>query len=151
MSKPNSTPPATEMNQEQAEQQLNQLVQEIRVMESYYNEVVARIQNTSAAQSDVRSTIQSIDGIAQNPNGEYLLTIGGGLLLPTSNLESKRFVLSIGAGVAIERDFDSAKAFLQARDKEYGAALNALEQQRRELGSRLEQGKNFLQQITGQS
>ncbi len=99
----------------------------------------------------MRSAIQSIDGLAQNANGDFLIPIGGGLLLPASNLDSKKLILSVGAGVAIEKDLDSAKTFLQAREKEYEIALNSLEQQRREVGSRLEAGRNLLQQITGQS
>ena len=147
--KPSQTPP-TQVTQEQVEQQLNQLVSEIRVMEQYYNEVSSKIQTASAALSDVRNTIQSIDAVAQNANGEYLIPIGGGLLLPANNLDSKRMILSIGAGIAIEKNSDSAKAFLQDREKEYSAALRSLEQQRKEIGSRLEAGRNFLQQVTGQ-
>lgn len=150
MSKP-IQPPTPQVSQEQVEQQLNQLVSEIRILESYHNEVVSKIQNASAALSDVRSTIQSIDGIVQSPNGEFLIPIGGGIMLPASNLDPKRMVLGVGAGVAIEKDPDSAKAFLQAREREYSAALNALEQQRKEISSRLEAGKNFLQQFTAQS
>ncbi|MDG6905951.1 MAG: prefoldin subunit alpha [Nitrososphaerota archaeon] len=149
MSKPSQKPQA-QASQEQVEQQLNQLVSEIRILESYYNEVVSKIQTASSALSDVRATIQSIDGLAKNPNNDFLIPIGAGLLLPTSNLETKKLVLSVGAGVAIEKDLDSSKAFLQAREKEYSSALNTLDQQRKEIGSRLEAGRNILQQITGQ-
>ncbi len=151
MSKPNPFPSSNQVTEEQAEQQLNQLVSEIRLLEQYYNEIAQKIQNTSAGYSDMRSAIQSIDGLAQNANGDFLIPIGGGLLLPASNLDSKKLILSVGAGVAIEKDLDSAKTFLQAREKEYEIALNSLEQQRREVGSRLEAGRNLLQQITGQS
>ena len=151
MSKPNRSPSTNKITAEQAEQQLNQLVSEIRILESYYNEIVTRIQTASAALSDMRSAVQSIDGLAQNSNGDFLLPIGGGLLLPTNNLDPKRLILSVGAGVAIEKDFDSAKAFLIAREKELQTAMSSLEQQRREISSRLDAGKDLLQQITGQS
>ncbi|HVB11792.1 MAG TPA: prefoldin subunit alpha [Nitrososphaerales archaeon] len=151
MSKPNRSPSANQVTQEQAEQQLNQLVSEIRILESYYNEIVTRIQSASAALSDMRSSVQSIDGLAQNSNGDFLLPIGGGLLIPASNLNSKKLILSVGAGVAIEKDFDSAKAFLIAREKELETAMSSLEQQRREVSSRLDAGKDLLQRITGQA
>ena len=151
MSKPNPSPTSNQMTQEQVEQQLNQLVSEIRLLEQYYNEISQKIQTASAEYSDMRSAIQSIDGLAQNANGDFLIPIGGGLLLPASNLDPKKLILSVGAGVAIEKDLDSAKTFLQTREKEYDAGLNALEQQRREISSRLEAGRNLLRQITGQS
>lgn len=121
------------------------------MLEAYYNEVVGRMQAASAALSDTRSALQAIDGLAQNPNGDFLFPIGGGLLLPLSNLEAKKLILSVGAGVAIEKDFDSAKVFLQAREKELEKAAIALEQQRKEIGSRLDAGRSVLQQIAGQS
>ena len=146
---PGTSPP--QFTQEQAEQQLNQLLSEIRTLEAYYNEIVARIQAASAAVSDIRSAVLSIDCLAQNQNEDFLLPIGAGMLLPAANLSTKRLIVNVGGGVAIEKDLDSAKAFLKARERELETALNSLEQQRREISSRLEAGRNILQQITGQS
>lgn len=151
MSRASKSPAPNQITQEQAEQQLNQLVGEIRVLEAYYNELVTRIQTASAGISDARSSMDSIDSLVKNPGGEFLLPLGSGLLLPANALTAKTLIVSVGAGVAIEKDFDSAKAFLITREKELQAALNSLEQQRREIGSRLESGRALLQQITGQN
>lgn len=150
MSRTNKPQPG-QLTQEQAEQQLNQLVGEIRVLEAYYNELVAKIQTASVGITDARSSRESIDTLMKNPNGEFLLPLGSGLLLPANGLNAKTVVVNVGAGVAIERDFDTAKAFLMAREKELETALNSLEQQRREIGSRLDAGRSLLQQITGQN
>ncbi|MDG6998689.1 MAG: prefoldin subunit alpha [Nitrososphaerota archaeon] len=150
MSRTNKPQPS-QLTQEQAEQQLNQLVGEIRILEAYYNELVAKIQTASAGISDARSSRESIDTLMKNPNGEFLLPLGSGLLLPANGLNAKTVVVNVGAGVAIERDFDTAKAFLMTREKELETALNSLEQQRREIGSRLDAGRSLLQQITGQN
>ena len=151
MSNQNPATSSAQFTQEQAEQQLNQLLSEIRILEGYYNEIVARIQAASAGLSDIRSAVLSIDALAQNQNEDFLLPIGAGMLLPAANLSTKRLIVNVGGGVAIEKDLDSAKAFLKAREKELETALNSLEQQRREISSRLETGRNILQQITGQS
>ena len=156
MSRPNPLPTArqkpteTEL-QAQAEQQLNQLLAEVRMLETYYNEAVARVQTASAALSDTRSAIDAINGISANPKNQFLVPIGGGLLLPVENLEATKIILSVGAGVAIEKDLESAKAYLQSREKELEKALGSLDQQRREIGARLEQDRAILQQVTGQS
>jgi prefoldin alpha subunit len=139
------------LTEEQAEQQLNQLVSELRTLEAYYNEIVSRIQAASSGASDFRAAIQAVDALIQNPKSDLLVPIGGGLLLPVNEVSAKSLVLSVGAGVAIEKDLDSCKAFLMAREKELERALSALEQQRREIGSRLESGRAVLQKITGQS
>lgn len=140
--------PTGQLTEEQAEQQLNQLLNEIRMLETYYNEIVSRIQVASSGLSEARSAIQALDGLDQNPNAEILVPIGGGLLLPTTNKEVKKIVLSVGAGVAIEKDYNSAKVFLQAHEKDLEKAINSLEQQRRDIGSRLETGKSILQRLT---
>jgi prefoldin alpha subunit len=143
--------PPKEITQEQAEQQLNQLVSEIRTLEAYYNEIVSRMQAASNGLTEFRAAIQAVDALNQGQKSDLLIPIGGGLLLPVSEVETKRLILSVGAGVALEKDMDSAKSFLQAREKELERAVDALEQQRKEIGSRLESGKAVLQQLTGQS
>jgi prefoldin alpha subunit len=156
MSKPNTgraVSPAqlSEADMEaQAEQQLNQLLAEIRLLETYYQEALARVQAASTALSDSRSAIEAINGITLDPKNEFLVPIGGGLLLPVKDLGVTKLLMSVGAGVVIEKDLDSAKAFLQARQKELEKALSSLEQQRREIGGRLDQDRAVLRQITGQ-
>lgn len=153
MSKPNKSiqTPASRLTEEQAEQQLNQLLNEIRMLETYYNEIVSRIQVASAGLNETRMAIQALEGLDQNPKIEMLIPIGGGLLLRTENSESKKIILSVGAGVAIEKDYNSAKVFLQAHEKDLEKALTSLEQQRREIGSRLDSGRSILQRLTTQA
>jgi prefoldin alpha subunit len=143
--------PQKEITEEQAEQQLNQLVSEIRTLESYYNEIMSRMQAASNGLTEFRAAIQAVDTLNQTEKNDLLIPIGGGLLLPVLEVQAKRLILSVGAGVALEKDLDSAKVFLQAREKELERAVNALEQQRKEIGSRLESGRTVLQQLTGQS
>jgi prefoldin alpha subunit len=137
--------------QERAERQLNNLVSEIRLLESYYQEVVAREQAVSDALTETRSAVEAIDGLAKNPKAEVLLPLGAGILLPAKELEPKKYVVSVGSGVAIEKDVDSARTFLQSRQKELESGISSLEQQRREIGSRLEAGRSALKSITGQA
>lgn len=156
MSKPNLTGTASRKQQAdaelqaQAEQQLNQLLAEVRMLESYFEEATGRVQAASSALTDTRSAIDALNGIALDTRNEFLIPIGGGLLLPVKDVAATRVVLSIGAGVAMEKDFDSAKAYLQTRQKELEKALSTLEQQRREIGARLDRGRAVLQQISGQ-
>ncbi len=136
--------------QRQAEQQLNQLVAEIRMLETYYQEISSRVQAASAALSDSRAALHAIEEFGKSPSSDLLVPIGGGVFLPTNGVEVKRVVLSVGAGVAIEKDTDYAKIFLQARQKELETAITTLDQQRKEIGSRLDAGRAMLQQISGQ-
>ncbi len=60
----------TQLTEEQAERQLNQLVSEIQTLEAYYNDVVSRIQAATAGLSDFRAAIQAVDALAQSPRSD---------------------------------------------------------------------------------
>ena len=137
--------------QAQAEEQYDRLVQEVRVLESYYQEATSRLQSASDALNETRSSIEAVDGLAKSPKSEVLLSIGSGVLLPMKEVEVKKYLISVGAGIAIEKDVTSVRAFLDARQREIQQAVSMLEQQRREINTRLEAGKSALKQITGQS
>lgn len=136
--------------QAQAEQRLNQLVAEVRVLEAYYQEIELRRQSASAALLDTRAANEALSVLSSSAENELLVPIGGGLLLPATAPHAKRFIVNIGAGVAIEKTTDSAKIFLQSRESELEKAVGALEQQRREVGSRLQTGRSAIEQITQQ-
>jgi prefoldin alpha subunit len=145
-----SRKPTEQELQAQAEQQLNQLVGEIRVLEAYYQEVTSRLQAASVALNDARSALDALTGLSKNPKNEVLLPIGGGLLVPAKDLDVTKVVVSVGAGTAIEKNVQSATQYLEAREKELQNALTSLDKQRREIGSRIEAGRAALQEITGQ-
>ncbi|MHB8567653.1 MAG: prefoldin subunit alpha [Nitrososphaerales archaeon] len=146
-----SRKPTEQELQAQAEQQLNQLIGELRLLEAYYQEVSTRQQTASAALSDSRSALEALTGLSKNPKSEILLPIGAGLLLPAKDIEVKSVVVSVGSGVALEKSVTSATLFLETRQKELQSALVTLDQQRREIGARIEAGRATLQELSGQS
>jgi prefoldin alpha subunit len=137
--------------QEQIQQQFNQLVAEVRLLESYYQEVLGRQQSVSAALIDTRAALEALDSLSLSENSSLLVPIGGGTLIPVEAPPIKNLVVSVGAGVAIEKDRDSAKSFLSARKSELEKAVSSLEQQRKEIGSRLEVGRATIQRIADAS
>ena len=134
--------------QEQAQERFNQLVQEVRLLEAYYQEVISRQQAMSAGISETRAALEALDGLSKSEKTELLVPVGGGTLLPVSAAPVDKLVVSVGAGVAVEKDLTSAKAFLTSRRQELEKAVSTLEEQRKEIGSRLEAQKATLQRMT---
>ncbi len=134
--------------QAQVEERVNQLVAELRVLEAYYQEIDVRRQTASAALLDTRAASEALNAMSATSDNDLLIPIGGGMLIPVTSGPLKRFVVNVGAGIAIEKNADSAKIFLQSRESELEKAVTALEQQRMEVGSRLEAGRSALQQLT---
>ncbi len=142
-------PSATSIkSSEDAQQKFNQLVQEVRILEAYYQEILSRQQAMSAAIVDTRAALEALTGLSKSEKTELLVPIGGGTLLPVDSPPIERLIVSIGAGVAVEKDVASAKAFLTERKQELEKAITALEVQRKEIGSRLEAQRSSLQRMT---
>ncbi len=133
--------------QQEVQQQFNNLVAEVRLLESYYQEVVGRQQQVSGALIDTRAALEALEALPLADSADLLIPIGGGTLIPVQAPPIKNVVVSVGAGVAIEKNRDSAKEYLQARRSELEKAVTNLEQQRKEIGSRLEVGRATIQRI----
>ena len=139
---------ANVQTQEQAQEKFNQLVQEVRLLEAYYQEIVSRQQAMSAGILEARAALEALDGLSKSEKTDLLVPIGGGALLSVNTPPIEKLIVSVGAGVAIEKDLISAKAFLTSRRQELEKAVSALEGQRKEIGSRLEAEKVALQRMT---
>ena len=53
----------------------------------------------------------------------------------------KKLWVNVGAGVAIEKDHDSALSYLESKIKELEVALQETNAQRQQIAANLEQGK----------
>jgi prefoldin alpha subunit len=132
---------------EEFERQVNQLVAEVRLLENYYQEIVTRQQAVSSALIDTRAALEALENIPKTGKSDLLLPIGGGVLLPVNGVAVDKVIVSIGAGAAVEKDIPSTKTFLQSRKTELEKGLTNLEQQRKEVGSRLDVGRASLEKI----
>jgi len=90
---------------------------------------------------DATSAIESIKGINEKTESNTLIPIGMGTFVKTKISSAEKIVLNIGAGVAIEKDKDTSINFLESRIKEIQVALQDTEVKKRDVASKLEQGK----------
>ncbi|MHB1908072.1 MAG: prefoldin subunit alpha [Nitrososphaerales archaeon] len=135
-------------DQQEIQQRFNQLVADVRVLESYYQEIVNREQTVSAVLVETRAALESYNELSKNETNELLVPIGSGSLIKATCGKIDKVVVSVGAGVAIEKAGSDAKAFLESRLKDLEKSGASLEQQRQEIASRLEVGRQTLQRIT---
>ena len=74
-----------------------------------------------------------------------------GTFIKTKTIPNEKIVVNVGAGIAIEKDHDSALSYLESKIKELEVALQETNSQRQQIASNLEQGKQQMQQIMQQS
>ena len=122
-------------------EQTRQLLYQIQMLESYFAELSQRENSLLNVFKDATSAIESINGIGKKSESDTLIPIGMGTFIKTKISSGEKIVLNVGAGVAIEKDKDSAINFLESRIKEIEVALQDTAANKQDVASKLEQGK----------
>lgn len=133
-----------------SEAQAQQLLQQMQMLENMFAELSQKENSIGNIIRDANSAIKSIQEIKTNPDSESLVPIGMGTFIKTKNIPNEKIVVNVGAGVAIEKDHDSALNYLESKIKELEVALQETNSQRQQVAANLEQGKQQMQQIMQQ-
>ena len=130
-----------------SEEQAQQLMQQMQMLETYFSELSQREGTFLSVLRETIAAIESIKTLSQKPESETLVPIGIGTYVPTKILSNSKIVLSIGAGVAVEKDFPSAINYLEAHIKEIEVALQDNAAKKQDAAARLEQGREQINQL----
>lgn len=138
-------------DQPTAEDTVNALVLEIRVLEGTYNELTARQNLFERAMVEGRAALDAIKGVSGHESGEVLTQIGGGVMLRSSPPETDRVLVSIGANVVVEKSRDEAVAILEERGRDIEKTLVSMVNQRNEIAQRLNSDREVLNNLMARS
>ncbi len=130
-----------------SEEQAQQLMQQMQMLETYFSELSQREGTFLSVLRETTAAIESIKSLSQKPESETLVPIGIGTYVPTKISSNSKIVLSIGAGVAVEKDFPSAINYLEAHIKEIEVALQDNTAKKQDAAARLEQGREQIKQL----
>jgi len=130
-----------------SEEQAQQLMQQMQMLETYFSELSQREGAFLNVLRDATAAIESMKSLSQKPESETLVPIGMGTFVPTKISSNSKIVLSIGAGVAVEKDFPSAINYLEAHIKEIEVALQDNTAKKQDAAARLEQGREQINQL----
>lgn len=131
------------MSQEQAQQ----LMYQMQMLENYYGELSQKEESLIRIIGEASAAIESIKSISEKPESSTLVPLGLGAFVKANISSSEKFVLNLGAGVAMEKDKDSAINFLEARIKEMEVALQDTSAQKQQVMANLEQGKHEMNRL----
>ena len=134
-----------------SEEQAQQLLQQMQMLENMFAELSQKENSIVNIIRDANSAVKSIQGIKENPDSESLVPVGMGTFIKTKTIPNENVVVNVGAGVAIEKDHDSALNFLESKIKELELALQETNSQKQQIAANIEQGKQQMQQIMQQS
>jgi len=137
-----------------SEEQAQRLMQQMQMLETYYGDLSQREATLVNVLREAVSAIESIKAIDEKPNSDTLVPIGMGTFVQTKISSTDKIILNIGAGVAMEKQHDSAINYLEAKIKEIEVALQDTSARKQDAIARLEQGKeqmNHLMQDASQN
>ena len=130
-----------------SEEQAQQLMQQMQMLETYFSDLSQREGTFLNILRETTAAIESIKSLNEKPESETLVPIGMGTYIPTKISSTSKIVMSIGAGVAVEKDFSSAINYLEAHIKEIEVALQDNAAKKQDAAARLEQGREQLNQL----
>ena len=130
-----------------SEEQAQQLMQQMQMLETYFSDLSQRETTFLSVLKEATAAIESIRSLNEKPESDTLIPIGMGTYLPTKILPSQKIILNVGAGVAIEKDFQSTMNYLEARIKELEVALQDNTAKKQDAAARLEQGRAQINQL----
>ena len=129
------------------EERVNNLIAEVRMLESTYNDLSSRQSLLERVLIETRSSLDTIKGLSASSSEEVLVPVGGGILLRASPPKTDKVLLNIGANVVVERTKDVATKFLDVRAGDLEENITAIASQRNQIAQRLESDQRALQSL----
>lgn len=137
--------------EESDEDKVNNLVVEVRVLESTYNELTSRQNLLERALIENRAALDAIKGLGDKKVGEVLTQVGGGAMLRSPPPDVDKVLVSVGADVVLEKPREEALAIIEERQKEVERSIVSIVGQRDEIKQRLEADQEILQTLVSKA
>lgn len=127
---------------------VRQLATEIRLLEGSIGALQSRLDIVRAAINEVTLAFNTLDGLKNMKDGDStLVPVGAGSYVRMNIADSKKLVMGIGAGAAMEKDVESSVVELRGRLEELDKARTSIQQQLDQTGARYQQDREALEDM----
>jgi prefoldin alpha subunit len=125
-----------------------QLATEIRILEGSAATLQSRLDIVRTAINEVALAHATLEGLTKLQDGDdTLVPVGAGSYIRMKIADSKKLVMGVGAGTAIEKDVPSSIEELKGRVQELDKARNSIQQQLDQTLARYDQDREALDQL----
>jgi prefoldin alpha subunit len=130
------------------EELVRQLAAEIRILEGSAGALQSRLDVVRAAISEFTLAHDTLDGLTKLTDGESVLVpVGAGSYIRMTIADSKKLIMGVGAGVAMERSVGSSVEELKSRLQELDKARTSIQQQLDQTLTRYQTDREALEEI----
>ena len=138
-------------SQVKEEDVVRQLAAEIRILEGSIGVLQSRLDIVRAAINEVTLAFNTLDGMKSVKEGEAtLVPVGAGSYVRMQVADSKKLIMGVGAGVAMEKDIETSVEDLKARLQELDKARTSIQQQLDQTATRYQQDREALEDLLRQ-
>jgi prefoldin alpha subunit len=138
-------------SQVKEEDVVRQLASEIRILEGSIGVLQSRLDIVRAAINEVTLAYNTLDGVKNIKEGEStLVPVGAGSYIRMQIGDSKKMIMGVGAGVAMEKDVESSIEELKVRLQELEKARTSIQQQLDQTATRYQQDRDALEDLLRQ-
>jgi len=132
------------------EETFRRLAVELRILEGTADAIQSRAGMVNAALTELVVASMTLEVLVKEKSDAPLFVpIGGGSYIEAKLGSEDKVVVSIGAGVAIERTLKEAKETVGSRMAELEKTRNSLEQQLRQVIEKIQDNRTLLQELSG--
>lgn len=124
------TPPRRPPEAPSIDDQMRQMLVELRFLENSARVLQSRLDIVTAALSETLSAISTLEGTrGKSADTETLLPIGSGSFVKAKLADAQNIVIGVGAGVCIEKPLEDSMKDLRLRSSELEKARVSVTQQ----------------------
>jgi prefoldin alpha subunit len=130
------------------EQELQKLSMELRYFEQTAENLQQRLGMLNAAVSDLSYASMTLENMEkEKENAELMVPIGGGNYISAKLATPDKVVVSLGAGVSIEKTLTEAKAIVKERIDELQKTQVSAQQQLSQIAERINSDRTRMESL----
>jgi prefoldin alpha subunit len=130
------------------EEIVRQLATEIRILEGSVTALQSRLDVVRAAISEVTLAHGTLEALKNLQTGDLtLIPVGAGSYVSMTVADSKKLIMGIGAGTAMEKDVGSSIEELKNRLQDLEKARTVIQQQLDQTAARYQQDHEALEEL----
>jgi prefoldin alpha subunit len=135
-------------SQVKEEDVVRQLASEIRILEGSIGVLQSRLDIVRAAINEVTLAYNTLEGMKKLQNGDAtLIPVGAGSYIRMQVADSKKLIMGVGAGVAVEKDVEVSVEELKGRLQDLDKARTSIQQQLDQTATRYQQDREAIEEL----
>jgi len=108
-----------ENNRSMTEHSVNEMIQESKLLESYYNDVLSKESLLHKLLEESHNSSEAIKNLSIESDTSSLIPLGIGIYVKSTIYPVDKVLVNVGAGVVIEKQKDDSINFIEQRIKEF--------------------------------